>query len=123
MTNPEIEHDVEQLDAPLYPYEVIEMAADKPFRMSPDAMRALRKATGLTITDILTNEDEPETRMQALAFGHLFGQLARYGHLPDAATLWERAGRADIDLVPPDGFDPLGAEHSTTSQPSADSGE
>jgi hypothetical protein len=107
----------------LHEDEVI-IEADRPLRMSPDCMRMLRKATGQSLTDILTNEDEDENRMQAIAFAELHRRLAPLGHLPDAAQLWERAGRTLIVMQAPENMpDPLGGEYSTTSQPSADSGE
>jgi len=105
-------------------YEDDEVIVDpgRPFRMSPDAMRALTKATSTTLTDILQGDDDP-MRWQAVAFGELHRRLTRAGHLPDAATLWERAGRAAIVLENPAPFDPLEDAHSTTSPLSAGTGE
>jgi len=106
-----------------YDEDEVIVEPNRPFRMSPDAMRSLRKVTGMTLTDILQGDDD-ETRWQAVAFGELHRRLARLGHLPDAGDLWERAGRAVIvldatDTVP----DPFGGVNSTTSQRSVDSGE
>jgi hypothetical protein len=95
---------------------------ERPFRMSPDAMRALTKATGSSLTDILQGDDDA-LRWQATAFGELHRRLARGGHLPDAETLWQRAGLAVIVISAPTAPDPLGAAFSTTSPPSVDSGE
>jgi|SRR5215471_8806139 len=105
-----------------YDEDEVLIEADRPFRMSPDGMRALRKATGMPLTDILQGDDE-ELRMQAVAFGELHRRLARMGHLPDAGELWERAGRAVIVLAVPQAPDPFGGVNSTTSQPSVASGE
>jgi len=102
--------------------DIIEVQADKPFRMSPNAMRALRKATGQPLTEILQGDDD-ETRWQAVAFGELHRRLAALGHLPDAGELWERAGNAVIELQAPEGLDPFAGVSSTTSQPSAVTGE
>jgi hypothetical protein len=94
------------------------------FRASPDAMRALRKATGRTMSELLQEEDDEADRMQALAFLELHRRGARLGHLPDAGELWERAGLVEIEIEAPEGeyADPLGAESSTTSPPSAGTG-
>jgi hypothetical protein len=101
----------------------VEITAEKPFRMSPEAMRALRKATGMSISDILQNEDDPETRFQAIIFGDMHRRLARLGHLPDAGELWDRAGKVDLEFSAAGAPDPFDGERSTTSPRSAVTGE
>jgi len=91
---------------------------------SADAMRALIKATGRTVTDLLQGDDEAD-QMQAFAFLELHRRYARAGHLPDAAALWTMAGALEIDLTaaaPMLATDPLGDASSKTSPPSVISG-
>jgi hypothetical protein len=92
------------------PYDdPIEVGAEHPLRLSADALRALKKATGRTMTDLLADEDDEVSRFQVLAFAELHRRAARLGHLPDAAELWERAGRVELDFVPVERLDPTGA--------------
>ncbi len=95
----------------------------KPLRASADAMRAYTKATGRTLTDVLQGEDEPE-RFQALAFFELHARAVKAGHMPDAGTLYDRAGCLEIDFETPQApyADPLGDGSSRTSPPSAGTG-
>jgi hypothetical protein len=92
--------------------DTLAVAMDKPLRLSPDAIRALTKATGRTLTELLGDaegEDEA-TRIQVLGFADLYRRYARLGHLPDAATIWEQAARAYIPFAtsaaPPDPTEP-----------------
>jgi hypothetical protein len=93
-------------------------------RASPDAMRALRKATGRTMSDLLQEDDDEADRLQALAFLELHRRAARLGHLPDAGELWERAGAVELEITAPENeyADPLDGGSSTTSLPSAATG-
>lgn len=101
---------------------VIELSADKPLRLSADAMRALKKATGRNMSDLLNDEDDEANRIQVTAFAELFRRAQLLGHLPDAATLWEQAGSAEVDFLAPEPIDPLGGESSQTSPPSVPTG-
>ena len=101
---------------------VIELSTDHPLRLSADAMRALKKATGRNMSDLLNDDDDEATRLQVTAFAELHRRGVRMGHLPDAATLWEQAGTVPIDFAVPESIDPLGGEYSTTSPPSAPTG-
>ena len=92
-----------------------------PLRMSADSLRALRKATGRTMTDLLQDEDDEILRFQVMAFGELHRRYARLGHLPDAGELWERAGAVDLDFPVPT-VDPTQDGSSITSPPSAVTG-
>jgi hypothetical protein len=114
-------------DRPAWALEDVEIHVDKPLRLSADAMRALTKGSGRTLTDILQDTDDDATRWQATAFGELFRRGDQAGHLPDAATLWEWAGRADIafsaDAETLQLADPTGRESSATSPRSVITGE
>jgi hypothetical protein len=88
--------------------EPIEVGAEHPLRLSADALRSLKKATGRTMTDLLDDDDDEVTRFQVLAFAELHRRASKAGHLPDAALLWERAGRVELDFVPAERLDPTG---------------
>jgi hypothetical protein len=100
----------------------VEISTDRPLRLSADTMRALRKATGRTMTELLSDDEDEADRIQALAFVELHRRAARLGHLPDAATLWDQAGVIEVDFNMPQPVDPLGGGSSTTSPPSATTG-
>lgn len=102
--------------------EPIEVGADHPLRLSAEGLRALKKATGRTLSDLLNDEDDESARFQVLAFAELHRRAARLGHLPDAGDLWEHAGLVELDFVSPERLDPLDARSSTTSPPSAATG-
>jgi hypothetical protein len=92
-------------------------------RLSAEAMRGLKKATGRSMTELLNDDDDEANRIQVMAFAELHRRAARLGHLPDAGALWERAGLVDIDFVVPEAeVDPLGGGSSTTSPLSAATG-
>ena len=91
-------------------------------RMSAEAMRSLRKATGRSLTELLQDDEDEANRFQALAFAQIFRRGAALGHLPDAGTLWEAAGLVEVEFAT-EGLDPLGGVSSITSPPSADTGE
>jgi|SRR5215471_412566 len=95
----------------------------KALRLSPDGVRALAKATGRSMTELLTDDADEANRFQVIVFADLHRRFSRSGHMPDAATLWEMAGRADVILEPDDVPDPLDSESSTLSLPSVDIGE
>jgi hypothetical protein len=95
---------------------------DHPLRMSADCLRALRKATGRTMTDLLQDDDDEVTRFQVMAFAELYRRFARLGHLPDSAEIWDRAGAVDLDF-PAAVVDPTPEGPSTTSPRSAGTGE
>jgi len=88
--------------------EPIEVGAEHPLRLSADGLRALKKATGRTMTDLLADDDDEPARFQVLAFAELHRRASRAGHLPDAAELWERAGRVELDFVQTERLDPTG---------------
>ena len=91
-------------------------------RMSADAMRGLKKATGRSMTDLLGDDDDEANRLQVMAYGELHRRAARLGHLPDAATMWEYAGAVELDFVVETELDPLDGGSSTISPPSAATG-
>jgi hypothetical protein len=113
-------------ERPAWALDDVPIHVDKPLRLSADAMRALSKGSGRTLTDILQDPDDDATRWQATAFGELYRRADRSGHMPDAATLWEWAGRADlsfsVDAETLQLADPTGRESSATSPPSATTG-
>jgi hypothetical protein len=95
-------------------------------RTSADAMRALIKATGHTMTELLQDDENEADRMQAIAFLELHRRAARAGHPLDPGDLWERAGRVEIAIsgeAPNPYADPLNDGSSTTSPRSVVSGE
>jgi hypothetical protein len=103
--------------------EPVILYAGEGLRFSADALRALNKATGRTLTDLVDDEGDQVDRFQAMAFAELFRRAARAGHLPDAGELWERAGRVELCLEVARPLDPTPGEFSTTSPPSAPTGE
>ena len=111
-----------------YLSEPVVISEERPLRVSASAMRALAKATGRSMTDLLQGGDDADDeadRMQAVAFLELYKRTAKLGHIPDPGRLWEEAGDAEIDVVgkPPDRVaDPLGGGSSTTLPPSAATG-
>lgn len=90
-------------------------------RVSADCMRALHKATGQTMSDLLQGDDDA-SRLQATAFMELYRRAAAAGHMPDAGTLWELAGAVELDFEVAGPIDPLGDGSSTTSPRSVDTG-
>jgi hypothetical protein len=102
--------------------EPIEVGTDHPLRLSAEGLRALKKATGRTLSDLLNDDEDEAARFQVLAFAELHRRAARIGHLPDAGDLWERAGVIELDFVAAERLDPLDARSSTTSPPSAATG-
>lgn len=91
-------------------------------RMSADAMRGLKKATGRSMTDLLQDDDDEANRLQVMAYGELHRRANRLGHLPDAVTLWDYAGAVDLEFEVETEVDPLDGGSSTISPPSATSG-
>jgi hypothetical protein len=91
-------------------------------RLSADAMRALKKATGRSMSEMMQDDDDEANRFQVMAFAKLHRRGVQMGHLPDAGTLWEAAGTVDIELEADGPIDPLGGGFSTTSPPSAATG-
>jgi len=88
--------------------EPIEVGSDHPLRLSAEALRSLKKATGRNLTELIGDDDDEPSRFQVMAFAELHRRAARMGHLPDAAELWERAGVAELDFVVADRLDPTG---------------
>lgn len=79
-------------------------------RFSPNELRVLKAATGRTLTDLQTDEND---MMQAMAWIGLY----RLGH----RVTWEQAGDCYLDMRP-EAPDPLAGGTTTSSQRSADSG-
>lgn len=103
----------------------IEVGADHPIRLSADALRALRKGSGRTLTELLNQpEDDADAqadKFQTMAFAELYRRELGRGHMPEAGVLWERAGRVDLEFGT-DQRDPTPGESSTDSPDSADIG-
>jgi hypothetical protein len=97
--------------------------SERPLRLSAEAMRALRKATGRSMSELLNDEDDDANRVQVMAFAELHRRGVRLGHLDDAATLWERAGGVEVDFLAPTAPDFLDGASSQTSPDSAGTGE
>jgi hypothetical protein len=91
-------------------------------RFSVDAIRALRKASGRTMSELLGDDDDEAAKFQAMSFAELYRRSAREGHVPDAGELWERAGRVELVFVNAERPDPTRGERSRTSPSSADIG-
>lgn len=108
-----------------YLSEPVTIAADRPLRMSPNALRSLTKATGRSFSELLTDEADEANRVQVMAFAELYRRADRAGHMPDAGQLWELSGAVDVIWQGPENplVDPTEGASSTTSPPSADSGE
>jgi len=102
--------------------EPVVVSPDRPLRLSAEAMRALRKATGCSMTELLADDDDEANRLQVVAFAELHRRAKRSGHEPDAATLWDQAGQIEVDFAAPERLDPLDDGSSTTSPPSAVTG-
>jgi hypothetical protein len=102
--------------------EAVVIDPNRPLRMTPDAMRALKAATGRTFTDLLQDED-PATQFQVAAFATLYRRAAP-DHIPPAVELWERAARTEVVFdASAITLDPITGAASTISPPSVDSGE
>ena len=92
-------------------------------RMSPEAMRMIKKATGRTITELTKESDDEADGFQVMTFGELYRRALEAGHMPDAGALWELAGQVEIQFASEDMLaDPLGDGSSQTSPPSVTSG-
>jgi hypothetical protein len=104
-------------------YDDVVIDTDRPLRLSADAVRGLVKATGRTMSELLDDDTDEANRLQVMAFAELHRRLARLGHLPDAGELWEKAALVPVDFSVPTAPDPLDAESSRTSPPSAVTGE
>lgn len=104
-----------------YLRDPVTITPNKPLRLSAEAMRALKKATGQQISDLANGDDEAD-RLQVLAFAELHRRAALAGHMPDAGALWEAAGLVEIDFQNAEPLDPLDGGSSTISPPSAASG-
>jgi hypothetical protein len=63
------------------------------FRVRPNDIRALKKATGLSLSDLLSGDDMAD-QTQAMAFLSLRRQYPE----EDPALIWERAGDADVQF-------------------------
>jgi hypothetical protein len=90
--------------------------------LSADAMRALKKATGRSMGELLQDDDDDASRFQVMGFAELYRRGALTGHLPDAGELWDRAGRVELNFVT-GRLDPTNGEPSPTSPSSAATGE
>ena len=59
---------------PDYGYgDVVHISSDKPLRLSADAMRALRKATGRTMSDLFNDDEDEANRIQVMASRNYIG--------------------------------------------------
>jgi hypothetical protein len=92
-------------------------------QLSPNGLRALEKATGRSLDDLLADDGDKVARVQVLAFAELWRRARAAGEAPDPGDIWERAGDVDIDFAPVAAPGPLLAGSSTTSPPSAATGE
>ena len=101
----------------------VTISTDKPLRLSADAMRTLKKATGRTMSELFNDDGDEANRIQVMAFAELHRRGVRSGHLVDAGTLWEQAGSTVVEFEAPEALDPLGAVSSQISRPSAAIGE
>ena len=101
----------------------VEIDSERPLRLSAEAMRALRKATGRGMSELLNDDDDEANRIQVMAFAELHRRGVRLGHLDDAATIWERAANVEVDFITPTAPDFLGGVSSETSPRSAGTGE
>ena len=93
--------------------ESITISGTPNVRLSANDMRALRKATGKTMEELMGENAADEDRLQAVAWL----ELRRQGYEPT----WEQAGELALQFeteVP----DPTSGEPSTSSPPSAASG-
>jgi hypothetical protein len=102
--------------------EPVTIGTDKPLRLSADAMRSLKKATGRNMSELLNDDDDDANRIQVVAFAELYRRYLPSGHMPDAAALWEEAGSTEVDFTAPETVDPLGGGSSQTSPPSVGTG-
>ena len=108
--------------------DTLTISADKPLRLSADAMRKLEKATGRSMSELnerrgLTRERTPVTGCRGSSATVPPRRKRARSPTSDSAELWEQAGAIDIDFEAPEGMDPLGAASLTTSPPSVGSGE
>jgi hypothetical protein len=94
----------------------------RPLRISPDAMRAVKAATGRQFTELMQDEDQT-IAFQVSAFAELHRRYAKLGHLPDADALWAEAGGVELVFTAPADLDPTNVAYSPTSPPSAVTGE
>jgi hypothetical protein len=87
----------EDAGLPLDEPEIVTVGA-RGFRVRANDIRALKKATGLTLGDLL-NGDDMADQTQAMAFL----ALRRKHPDEDPGELWERAGDIDVefDAEPP----------------------
>lgn len=106
-----------KLDAPVV------VASGRVLRLSADSLRALKKATGRTMSELLNDEDDEAARFQVMAFAELYRRYLPGGHMPDAGKLWDMAGAIEIDFETEMAADPTPGGFSTGSPLSADIGE
>jgi hypothetical protein len=86
-------------EIPDYLAEPVRVTADRDVRMSAAMMRALKKATGRTMSELLNADDDDEAdRIQAMAFMELFRRAVPMGHMPDASTLWDYAELVEVEI-------------------------
>ena len=93
--------------------EVVVLSPDQvSMRLTPNEMRVLQKATGAGLDELLGEGAPMADRMQTI----VWVKLRRDGF----DVTWERAGDVIVEFV---AEDPTKGEPSTSSPPSADSGE
>ena len=86
--------------------EVVTVGA-RGFRVRANDIRALKKATGLSLGDLLESDDMAD-QTQAMAFL----QLRRRHPDEDPGELWERAGDTDVEFEDEPQPDPTAAPSS-----------
>jgi hypothetical protein len=101
----------------------IEIRADKPLRMSANALRALRKGAGRPMSELMEDDSDDGNRPQVMAFLELYSRAQRAGHPVEAGELWQLAGDIEVIYTQPPAPDPLAAESSPISPRSVTTGE
>jgi hypothetical protein len=101
-------------------------SASLSLRISPAGLRALEKASGRTMTELLADDADFPVRFQVFAFAELYREARRAGRRSediDPGEMWEEAADVEIDFMgQPGPHNPLDAGSSTTSPPSAATG-
>ena len=102
---------------------VVTISSDKPLRLSPDAMRALKKATSRSMSELLNDEDDEGNRLQVMAFAELPAWRSPRPHGGRRDVMGPRPAVMEIEFTAPEAFRPLKDVSLPTSPPSVDIGE